>query len=122
MYWLIFFCRKCRDNDLYNANLVKIDDAFIENLEMCLVYEYIRGKNLSELVHEVNKKYEQDNEEPLLTMETKLFIALNIARGLRFMHEEMNMAHRDIKPANIMVGLVCYCNNWLQLSTYATQV
>jgi len=99
------FAKKCRDNDLYNDNIVKIEDAFIEDLDMCLVYEYSHGKDLSELIHDFNKKYEQEHEEPFLTLQKKIWIAIRIAKGIRFMHSDMQMAHRDIKPANIMVGL-----------------
>lgn len=99
------FGKKCRDHDTFHENVVKIEDAFIECLDMSIVYEYISGQDLDDMIHKVNASYVEEFDEEFLTLKRKMFIAYHFAKGLKFLHTKMNTAHRDIKPANIMCGL-----------------
>jgi len=60
---------------------------------LCLVTEYVRGGNLAQCLED--ESYELD-----LYLQVEL--ALNIARGMVFLHNQ-KVIHRDLKPANILI-------------------
>ena len=64
---------------------------------LCLVTEYVRGGNLADCLED--ETYELD-----LFLQVEL--ALNIARGMVFLHNQ-KVIHRDLKPANILVCSRC---------------
>ncbi|KAK6131073.1 hypothetical protein DH2020_035181 [Rehmannia glutinosa] len=68
-----------------------------ENLKI-LIYEYICNKSLEWHLF--------DNKEQVLEWHRRHAIAIGIAKGLRFLHEECRgnpIVHRDIRPSNIFL-------------------
>ena len=59
-----------------------------------MVMEYCSKGSLYDILHGRNKSN--------LTWPTKLSIALNIAKGMRYLHAN-NVLHRDLKTGNIVL-------------------
>lgn len=76
----------------HNPHIVKILDLFQESGTWYIVMEYIRGKNLWELVKE---------EGPLSESEALKYF-LQIGKALKLVHAE-DLVHRDATPMNIML-------------------
>jgi len=58
----------------------------------CLLYEFLGGGSLSDLIHDRNRSYDV------------IFIAKEIAKGMYYMHQQ-NIIHRDLKPSNVLLGV-----------------
>jgi eukaryotic-like serine/threonine-protein kinase len=78
---------------LQHPNIVTVIDRGEENGRQFIVFEYIDGENLKE--HVVRKGR--------LDVRDALEIALEVARGLGFAHEQ-GIVHRDVKPQNILLN------------------
>jgi eukaryotic-like serine/threonine-protein kinase len=78
---------------LQHPNIVTVIDRGEENGRQYIVFEYIDGENLKE--HVVRKGR--------LDVRDALEIALEVARGLAFAHEQ-GLVHRDVKPQNILLN------------------
>jgi serine/threonine-protein kinase len=78
---------------LQHPNIVTVIDRGEENGRQFIVFEYIEGENLKE--HVVRKGR--------LDVREALEIALEVARGLGFAHEQ-GLVHRDVKPQNILLN------------------
>ncbi|XP_026422452.1 chitin elicitor receptor kinase 1-like [Papaver somniferum] len=81
---------------VHHLNLVRLIGYCVEG-SLFLVYEFIDSGNLSEHLRGTEK-------EPL-PWSTRVYIALDSARGLEYIHEHTVPVyiHRDIKSANILV-------------------
>lgn len=74
------------------------DYFFIENnkeINYYIVMDYIKGVDLHSYMADVNFNN--------LPIETLILIALEMARGLEYIHQK-NVAHNDVKPENIMIS------------------
>jgi serine/threonine-protein kinase len=78
---------------LQHPNVVTVIDRGEENGRQYIVFEYIDGENLKE--HVVRKGR--------LEVREALEIAVEVARGLAFAHEQ-GLVHRDVKPQNILLN------------------
>ncbi len=84
---------------LYHPNIVQIIDFYEK--QNAIVMEYVRGKNLSEIVKTPNDTF---------PFEQAVFVASQIAKGLEYAHSQksegapLNIVHRDIKPSNILIS------------------
>jgi serine/threonine-protein kinase len=78
---------------LQHPNIVTVIDRGEEDGRQYIVFEYIDGENLKELVVRKGR----------LDVRTALEIALEIARGLSFAHES-GLVHRDVKPQNVLLN------------------
>jgi eukaryotic-like serine/threonine-protein kinase len=79
---------------LSHPNIVTvIDRGESEDGSQFIVFEFVDGENLKELV---------EREGPLPADEA-LRLAIGIARGLAFAHAE-GLIHRDVKPQNVMIS------------------
>ncbi|MCO5556304.1 hypothetical protein L7F22_009851 [Adiantum nelumboides] len=67
--------------------------------ERLLVYEYMHGGSLEEVLHGGNKEREKPN------WETRKQIAKGAARGLAFLHHNCipHIIHRDLKSSNVLL-------------------
>src|SRR5213595_3723355 len=77
---------------LTHPNIVTVIDRGEQDGRQFIVFEYVHGMNLKELV---------EQEGPLPPGET-IELALQIARGLAFAHEQ-GLVHRDVKPQNVLL-------------------
>ncbi|BFI33827.1 hypothetical protein MPTK2_4g18760 [Marchantia polymorpha subsp. ruderalis] len=70
-----------------------------EKQQRMLVYEFAENRSLAEALCGREKVF-------VLSWEQRLQICVGIARGLAYLHEELQpkMIHRDIKPQNILLG------------------
>ncbi|KAL6844316.1 hypothetical protein ACP4OV_025989 [Aristida adscensionis] len=84
-----------------HRNLVSILGYAIEGNERLLVYEYMPNGALSRYLFQW-KQYEL---EPL-SWKKRLNIALDVARGMEYLHNlgHHRFIHRDLKSANILLG------------------
>lgn len=78
--------------ELHHPNIVDIYDMFEEKNNTYIVFEYVDGKTLDNIL---------DNKGKLSLKET-LEIILPVCNALKYAHSK-KIIHRDIKPSNIMV-------------------
>jgi eukaryotic-like serine/threonine-protein kinase len=78
---------------LQHPNIVTVIDRGEEDGRQYIVFEYIDGENLKELVVRKGR----------LDIREALEIALEVARGLAFAHEN-GLIHRDVKPQNVLLN------------------
>jgi eukaryotic-like serine/threonine-protein kinase len=78
---------------LQHPNIVTVIDRGEEDGRQYIVFEFIDGENLKELVVRKGR----------LDVRDALEIALEVARGLAFAHEH-GLVHRDVKPQNVLLN------------------
>ncbi|CAD8112838.1 unnamed protein product [Paramecium primaurelia] len=69
-------------------------------------FYYLKDRSdilLMERYYHSSLDYFMVTQQEVLTLSTRIFIALNIAKGLRYIHN-YGIIHTDIKPANIMIS------------------
>jgi len=79
--------------DIKHRNLAEVYDL-VERPRLCLVLEYIDGKDLREII---------GSKEPY-TFRQKLRVMTKTLKGLECLHKN-NIFHGDLKPDNIVVNL-----------------
>ncbi|TFK01558.1 scaffold attachment factor B2 [Platysternon megacephalum] len=65
---------------------------------MCLAMEYGGEKSLNDLIEERNTKHQGP-----FSAATILKVALNMARGLKYLHNDKKLLHGDIKSSNVVI-------------------
>eukprot|EP01107_Rhizomastix_libera_P013274 TRINITY_DN3579_c0_g1_i2.p1 TRINITY_DN3579_c0_g1~~TRINITY_DN3579_c0_g1_i2.p1 ORF type:complete len:382 (-),score=83.03 TRINITY_DN3579_c0_g1_i2:17-1162(-) len=78
-----------------NPRLVRMCGYCREGDELCLVYEYMRGGSLEDLLRDQKRKMG-------FKFESRTQIAYDVACGLAFLHYN-GIVHLDIKPDNILI-------------------
>ncbi|MED6120283.1 hypothetical protein PIB30_019434 [Stylosanthes scabra] len=80
----------------HHRNLVKLVGFCIEGSRKLLVYEYVSNGSLANLLFKTKKH---------LPLKERLKIALDVARGVQYLHEECEVciAHCNLKPQNILM-------------------
>jgi eukaryotic-like serine/threonine-protein kinase len=78
---------------LSHPNIVTVIDRGETAGRQFIVFEYIDGENLKELLVRSGR----------LPVDRALELALQIARGLAFAHEQ-GLVHRDVKPQNVLLN------------------
>ncbi|KAI5416635.1 hypothetical protein KIW84_041602 [Lathyrus oleraceus] len=78
-----------------HPNLVTLYGWCLNNSEKILVYEYIEGGSLEDLV----------TDKTGLTRKKRLQIAIDVARALVYLHHECDpsIVHRDVKASNVLL-------------------
>lgn len=83
---------------LDHPNLPKVSDYFSVGGREYLVMDFVDGRDLQEILHEVQRRGERMLEAQVLLYATQLLDALE------YMHsQDPPVVHRDIKPSNIKV-------------------
>src|SRR5437867_8414870 len=77
---------------LTHPNIVTVIDRGEQEGRQVIVFEYVDGMNLKELMTQ---------EGPLSPREA-IELALQVARGLSFAHDQ-GLVHRDVKPQNVLL-------------------
>jgi eukaryotic-like serine/threonine-protein kinase len=77
---------------LAHPNIVTVIDRGEQDGRQFIVFEYVDGMNLKELMTQ---------EGPLSPREA-IELALQVARGLSFAHDQ-GLVHRDVKPQNVLL-------------------
>jgi predicted Ser/Thr protein kinase len=78
---------------LQHPNIVTVIDRGEESGRQYIVFEYIDGENLKELVVRKGR----------LDVREALEITIEVAHGLAFAHEH-GLIHRDVKPQNVLLN------------------
>jgi serine/threonine protein kinase len=89
-----------------HRNLVQLKGCCIyKEDERMLVYEYAENGNLAEALLGGQGNDKQEDQQTGLDWQQRLNICVGIARGLSYLHEELQprIIHRDIKPSNILL-------------------
>src|SRR5256714_457182 len=81
---------------LSHPNIVTVIDRGEHESKQFIVFEYVDGENLKRLI-------ERRGPAPV---ETALELALQVARGLSFAHQQ-GLVHRDVKPQNVLLNGDC---------------
>ncbi|KAG0480170.1 hypothetical protein HPP92_011028 [Vanilla planifolia] len=86
-------------SEISHENLVKLYGACIEGNHRMLVYNYLENNSLAQTLLGTNRSNIQ------FSWGTRRKICVGIARGLEFLHEEVepHILHRDIKASNILL-------------------
>eukprot|EP01029_Cantina_marsupialis_P032164 TRINITY_DN959_c0_g1_i1.p1 TRINITY_DN959_c0_g1~~TRINITY_DN959_c0_g1_i1.p1 ORF type:complete len:377 (+),score=92.92 TRINITY_DN959_c0_g1_i1:97-1227(+) len=79
---------------LHHPNVVMFLGACLEPKKLCLVLEYCDNGNLHRLLK--NQKVE-------FNFQTMLKFALDIARGIHYLHSKEHIIQRDLKSRNVLV-------------------
>lgn len=89
--------------NINHINLVQLRGFCAEGSHRLLVYEYVSKGSLDRWIFASTSTEEQ--QRPNLSCETRYKIAVDIARGLAFLHDESREAvmHLDVKPQNILL-------------------
>ncbi|CAL8992041.1 unnamed protein product [Prunus brigantina] len=84
-----------------HRHLVSLLGYCINGNERLLVYEYMPQGTLTQ--HLYNWR---ENGVPPLTWRQRITVALDVARGVEYLHglAPQNFIHRDLKPSNILLG------------------
>ncbi|MCI22698.1 putative receptor protein kinase TMK1-like, partial [Trifolium medium] len=84
-----------------HRHLVALHGYCLEDNEKLLVYEYMPQGTLSQHLFD----WKDDGSKPL-DWKTRLSIALDVARGVEYLHglAQHIFIHRDLKPSNILLG------------------
>lgn len=84
-----------------HRNLVSLLGFCNNDGERLLVYEYMPQGCLGHHLFQWKK-----NESPPLTWNQRVNIALDVARGVEYLHSmaQQSFIHRDLKPSNILLG------------------
>ena len=78
-----------------HENLVRLL-GYADDVELCLVYEYVSGGNLERRLERCR------NKEATLSVATRLNVAVGVAKGIEYLHSA-NLIHRDVKSANVLL-------------------
>jgi eukaryotic-like serine/threonine-protein kinase len=78
---------------LAHPNIVTVIDRGEDDGRQYIVFEYIDGENLKELVVRRGR----------LPVRDALELTLQVARGLAFAHDQ-GLVHRDVKPQNVLLN------------------
>ncbi|KAK3027397.1 hypothetical protein RJ639_040195, partial [Escallonia herrerae] len=79
---------------LRHPNIVQFLGAVTEKKPLMLITEYLRGGDLHQYL----------KEKGALSPSTAVSFALDIARGMAYLHNEPNVViHRDLKPRNVLL-------------------
>ncbi|WOL02673.1 serine/threonine-protein kinase STY8 [Canna indica] len=79
---------------LRHPNIVQFLGAVTEKKPLMLITEYLRGGDLHQYL----------KEKGALSPSTAVNFALDIARGMAYLHNEPNVIiHRDLKPRNVLL-------------------
>ncbi|KAL0917597.1 hypothetical protein M5K25_012671 [Dendrobium thyrsiflorum] len=83
---------------VHHRNLVRLLGFCHEGSDWILVYEYMSRGSLADLIF-------QSHEAPP-SWKQRVSIAMDVARGLYYLHEGCDVAiiHGDIKPDNVLIG------------------
>ena len=78
---------------LSHPNIVTVIDRGEDDGRQFIVFEYVAGENLKEVVR----------REGPLAVRRALELTLEVARGLAFAHHQ-GLVHRDVKPQNVLMN------------------
>ena len=78
---------------LSHPNIVTVIDRGEDGGRQFIVFEYIDGQNLKQLVESKGR----------LPVRTALGLAIEVGHALAFAHES-GLVHRDVKPQNVLLG------------------
>nr|DAD46139.1 TPA_asm: hypothetical protein HUJ06_004369 [Nelumbo nucifera] len=85
-----------------HRHLVAVLGFCINGNERFLIYEFMSQGTLGQHLFKWN-----ENKYPPLTWKERVIIALDVARGLEYLHiffAQQSFIHRDLKPSNILLG------------------
>lgn len=84
-------------SDVDHENLVKLYGCCVEGSQRILVYNYLENNSLAQTL--LGKRWSGVQ----FSWKTRTKICIGVAKGLVYLHEQVNTIHRDIKASNILL-------------------
>ncbi|XP_031119461.1 cold-responsive protein kinase 1-like isoform X2 [Ipomoea triloba] len=84
-------------SDIDHENLVKLYGCCVEDSQRILVYNYLENNSLALTLLGTRWSSIQ------FSWKTRTKICIGVAKGLAYLHEQVNVVHRDIKASNILL-------------------
>ncbi|XP_019196924.1 PREDICTED: putative serine/threonine-protein kinase [Ipomoea nil] len=84
-------------SDIDHENLVKLYGCCVEGSQRILVYNYLENNSLALTLLGTRWSGVQ------FSWKTRTKICIGVAKGLAYLHEQVNVVHRDIKASNILL-------------------
>lgn len=81
---------------IHHPNIVIFMAASLREPGICLVLEYLPRGNLQEFLR--NKANESS-----ITLQLVLRFAVDISRGMKYLHHRLGVIQRDLKPCNLLI-------------------
>jgi serine/threonine protein kinase len=89
---------------LSHANIVQVNDIYIDDGQVSIVMEFLHGHDVSHLLRRTKRKGER------IPLDQAIAIALAVCAGLHHAHERvdsegrsLDIVHRDVSPHNVFV-------------------
>jgi serine/threonine protein kinase len=89
---------------LLHANIVQVNDIYIESGQVSIVMEFLHGHDVSHLLRRMKRKGER------IPLDQAIAIVLGVCAGLHHAHERvdsegksLDIVHRDVSPHNVFV-------------------
>ncbi|KAI3498763.1 hypothetical protein L1887_34545 [Cichorium endivia] len=86
---------------LHHQNVIKFVAACRQPPVFCIITEYLSEGSLRAYLHKLEDN--TDKEKESLPLEKVIKMALDIARGMEYIHSQ-GIIHRDLKPENILIN------------------
>lgn len=93
-------------SNLHHPNIVMFLGACITPVsKMCLVLEYCVYGSLHDFLAQRKEGPFGEEAEDLVTMNRVVHFAIDIARGVNYIHQKCNIIQRDLKARNVLVDV-----------------
>jgi interleukin-1 receptor-associated kinase 4 len=89
-------------SQVHHVNIVQLMGWSKDGMAPCLVYAFMEGGSLQDRL-----ACRGSGALVLLTVNERILVLSDVARGLAYLHSEVRVIHRDVKSANVLLDRGC---------------